>query len=69
MSVSGEYVPKSFYIIDENGQKSDVVFIRNRREIPLLRVRRGGGSSAHSSAQSSASAGAGADAPIHFDGT
>ncbi|XP_018564107.1 glycine-rich cell wall structural protein 1.8-like isoform X2 [Anoplophora glabripennis] len=56
LAFSAQYVPKSVYLIDENGQQSDVVLIRDRREIPFLRVRRGGGSSAHASADSSASA-------------
>ncbi|KAJ8924960.1 hypothetical protein NQ315_001125 [Exocentrus adspersus] len=79
----GEYVPKSFYLIDENGQESEPVqIVRYRRDIPLLRVRRGGGggSQASSSAQSSASAGGGGygggygggsgagGAPVHFEG-
>ncbi|XP_018564111.1 alanine and glycine-rich protein-like isoform X6 [Anoplophora glabripennis] len=59
LAFSAQYVPKSVYLIDENGQQSDVVLIRDRREIPFLRVRRGGGSSAHASADSSASAGGG----------
>ncbi|XP_018564106.1 keratin, type II cytoskeletal 1-like isoform X1 [Anoplophora glabripennis] len=70
LAFSAQYVPKSVYLIDENGQQSDVVLIRDRREIPFLRVRRGGGSSAHASADSSASAGAGGGgggAPINFD--
>ncbi|XP_030751478.1 putative lysozyme-like protein isoform X1 [Sitophilus oryzae] len=61
----GQYIPKSFYIIDHFGKKSDLVYVRNRRDImePLLRIRRGGGSSgAYSSASSHASASAGSSA-------
>nr|CAI5832545.1 unnamed protein product [Callosobruchus analis] len=58
---------KSFYVIDKDGHQSDVVYIRNRRDIlePLIRMRRGSGGGenggqASSSAQASASANAGA---------
>ncbi|KAJ8954071.1 hypothetical protein NQ318_004376 [Aromia moschata] len=65
LAFSGQYIPKSVYLIDADGHKSDVVYIRDRRDlqqIPLLRVRRGGGggggqSYASSSAQASSSAG------------
>lgn len=40
-SVAGEFIPKSFYIIDQNGHKSDVIELRNRRDLlPILRARR-----------------------------
>ncbi|KAL1516658.1 hypothetical protein ABEB36_000541 [Hypothenemus hampei] len=48
----GDYVPKSFYVIDQFGHQSDKVQFRNRREImpnpSLSRVRRGGGAYAGS---------------------
>lgn len=61
----GEYVPKSYYVIDHSGHKSDVIYVRSRRDLlPLLRPRRtpGGGSSASSSAHASASASASSSA-------
>ncbi|CAH1968207.1 unnamed protein product [Acanthoscelides obtectus] len=64
---AGQYIPKSFYVIDRQGHQSDVVYIRNRRDIlePLIRMRRGSdvggnGAQASSSAHASASANAGA---------
>lgn len=41
LSVAGEFIPKSYYIIDQNGHKSDVIELRNRRDLlPILRARR-----------------------------
>ncbi|XP_008200073.1 keratin, type I cytoskeletal 10 isoform X3 [Tribolium castaneum] len=64
LAYSGEFVPKSYYIIDQDGHKSDVVYFRSKRDVesfPLFRVKRGGGSSSssQSSASSSSSSGAG----------
>ncbi|XP_044270528.1 keratin, type II cytoskeletal 2 epidermal-like isoform X2 [Tribolium madens] len=64
LAYSGEFVPKSYYIIDQDGHKSDVVYFRSKRDVesfPLFRVKRGGGSSAssQSSASSSSNSGAG----------
>ncbi|XP_060535674.1 uncharacterized protein LOC132707752 isoform X1 [Cylas formicarius] len=61
----GQYVPKSFYVIDKFGHQSDVVFIRNRRDIMdhLPRVRRGdsyASASSHASASASSSSSANA---------
>ncbi|VEN35673.1 unnamed protein product [Callosobruchus maculatus] len=67
LAYAGQYIPRSFYVIDREGHKSDVVYIRNRRDIlePLIRMRRGSGGGGNggqssSSAQASASANAGA---------
>ncbi|CAH1968209.1 unnamed protein product [Acanthoscelides obtectus] len=67
LAYAGQYIPKSFYVIDRQGHQSDVVYIRNRRDIlePLIRMRRGSdvggnGAQASSSAHASASANAGA---------
>jgi hypothetical protein len=64
LSYSGEFIPKSYYIIDHHGHKSDVVYFRSKRAVelfPLLRMKRGGGSSAssHSSATASSSSSSG----------
>lgn len=72
----GDYVPKSYYVIDHFGHQSQPVYVRSKRDlmniIPLFRVKRGGGGSASSgsyaSAGSSANAGAGAGAPVYFNG-
>lgn len=71
----GDYVPKSYYVIDHFGHQSQPVYVRSKRDlmniIPLFRVKRGGGGSASSgsyaSAGSSANAGAGAGAPVYFN--
>ncbi|KAJ3661433.1 hypothetical protein Zmor_005828 [Zophobas morio] len=75
---SGEFVPKSYYVIDHDGHKSDVVYFRSKRDVelfPLLRMKRGGGSSAssQSSAQASSSSnsgsgGGGGGAPFYPGG-
>ena len=73
-------MPKSYYVIDHDGHKSDVVYFRSKRDVelfPLLRMKRGGGSSAssQSSAQASASSnsnsgsgGGGGGAPFYPGG-
>ncbi|CAH1155287.1 unnamed protein product [Phaedon cochleariae] len=52
----GEYVPKSYYLIDNEGHQSEAVPIRTKRDLmrPLLRSRRGGGSGANSQASAGA---------------
>ncbi|XP_076271983.1 uncharacterized protein LOC143203631 isoform X4 [Rhynchophorus ferrugineus] len=70
---AGQYVPKSFYIIDQFGRKSDLVYVRNRRDImePLLRIRRAGGyasASSHASASASASSGSGGGGGQYYGG-
>ncbi|XP_050300769.1 glycine, alanine and asparagine-rich protein-like isoform X1 [Anthonomus grandis grandis] len=57
-----DYIPKSFYLIDQEGHQSAPVSVRNRRDLMdnLSRVRRGGGyasSGASSHASASASSG------------
>lgn len=69
----GEYVPKSYYVIDHFGHQSRPVYVRSKRDlmnIPLFRVKRGGSASSgsYASAGSSANAGAGAGAPVYFNG-
>nr|XP_023015156.1 fibroin heavy chain-like [Leptinotarsa decemlineata] len=71
---SGQYIPKSFYVIDHEGHRSDVVPIRTRRDIlkPLLRFRRGygagGGSGASASSHASAGSSAGAGGGVPYFG-
>lgn len=55
----GDYIPVSDYKIFNNGHRSDIVYLRSRRDLlPIFRYRRsaGGGSSPHANAQASASA-------------
>ncbi|CAG9770946.1 unnamed protein product [Ceutorhynchus assimilis] len=65
----GEYIPKSFYLIDQFGHESAPIYIRNRRELlnPLIRVRRGNSyTSSSSSASASSGANSGGGAPIYL---
>lgn len=67
--IGAEYVPKSYYIIDRFGRKSDVVYLRNKRAIdlvPLLRARRMASSSGSGSSSYSGAFSGGAD-DFHFD--
>ena len=70
LAFAGEFVPKSYYVIDHNGHKSSVIYLRNKRSIPTLRnlrFRRSQGTSGASSFSSS-SAGAGSGAGnFNFD--
>ncbi|KAG5887933.1 hypothetical protein JTB14_003029 [Gonioctena quinquepunctata] len=72
-ALSGQYVPKSFFVIDHDGHQSDVVYIRSRRDVlkPLLRFRRGvgsgGGSSASSNAHASSSSGSSGGGGNNYD--
>ncbi|XP_050501243.1 keratin, type I cytoskeletal 9 isoform X2 [Diabrotica virgifera virgifera] len=52
---SGEYVPKSVYLIDEDGSTSLPIHVRNRRDLEqiLSRIRRGGGAYSYSGSSSS----------------
>ncbi|XP_017786026.1 PREDICTED: keratin, type I cytoskeletal 10-like [Nicrophorus vespilloides] len=70
LAIAGQYVPRSYYVIDKFGHQSDFVYLRTRRALDLhpfvMRSKRGGGSYSSSSASSSSSAGAGAGDPIYF---
>lgn len=65
--LDAEYIPKSYYLIDRFGHKSDVYLLRNKRELmPLLRNRRFASSGSQSGSASFASSGAGSSDDIHF---
>ncbi|XP_057671553.1 keratin, type I cytoskeletal 9-like [Diorhabda carinulata] len=50
----GEYIPRSVYLIDEDGYETEPIFVRNRREVEdvLSRIRRGGGAYSYSGSSS-----------------
>ncbi|XP_050300770.1 uncharacterized protein LOC126739236 isoform X2 [Anthonomus grandis grandis] len=70
-----DYIPKSFYLIDQEGHQSAPVSVRNRRDLMdnLSRVRRGGGyassgASSHASASASSGSFAGTGSGGNFGG-